>query len=88
MSLIIGLFIAYFEVIFSQFIFGLGMGSAGSPYSITNHLYFIASEYILIDYLNYSIVNFEPIGSILVITGIIICSFIEAILVIRMKDLP
>lgn len=87
-ALVIGLIIAYFEVFFSQFIFGLGMGSEGSPYSITNHLYNIASEYLMPDYLSYSIINFEPIGSIGVIAGLILLSFLGAMVVIRMKDLP
>ncbi|MFX0093426.1 MAG: hypothetical protein ACFFBD_16865, partial [Candidatus Hodarchaeota archaeon] len=60
----------------------------GSPYSITNHLYYIASEFLMPEHFVFSIINFEAGGSILVIAGLIFLSFIGAMVVIRMKDLP
>ncbi|MHA2333278.1 MAG: ABC transporter permease [Candidatus Hodarchaeales archaeon] len=87
-ALTIGLFIAYFEVILSQFIFGLGSGSRyGTPYSIPNHVYHVASKYLIPEYFNYTVLDFEPQASALVILGIVVLSLAGAILAISMKDL-
>lgn len=67
-----GFFIAYFEVFFGQFIFGLGSGAEGTPYSISNHIYFVASEYLLPEFMDYSVSNFDPISSLLVLIILII----------------
>ncbi|MFW9992604.1 MAG: ABC transporter permease [Candidatus Odinarchaeota archaeon] len=87
-AMMMGIFIAYFEVFLGQFIFGLGSGfRAGTPYSITNHIYYIASEYLVPRYFRYYVTNYEPYMSVLVIAGIIVASLIAAIIVIRRKDL-
>ncbi|MHA2332488.1 MAG: hypothetical protein ACXAEU_10720, partial [Candidatus Hodarchaeales archaeon] len=82
------LFIAYFEVILSQFIFGLGSGSRyGTQYSIPNHVYHVASKYLIPEHFHYSVLDFEPQASVLVISAIIVLSTVGAILAISMKDL-
>ncbi|MHA1450236.1 MAG: ABC transporter permease subunit [Candidatus Hodarchaeales archaeon] len=86
-ALVIGLVIAYFEAFFSQFIFGLAAGSNRTPYSITNNLYYIASEYLLPDHINASITNFEPWMSVAVIAGIVILSITGAMVIIRRIDI-
>ncbi len=82
-----GLGIAYFEAFFSQFIFGLAIGGP-SPFSISNHINYIAAEYFLQDYLIFRIANFDPVNSIIVCFGIILGALFIGMIIIRRKDFP
>lgn len=82
----LGLAIAYFEVFFGQFLFGGFTGA--SPFSIANHINYIASEYFLSDYLSFSIANFEVFSSVLVCIGLVIGFLFLAAFTMRRKDFP
>ena len=80
-----GLLIAYFEAFFSQFLLG---GVSNSPFSISNHINFVASELILGDYYSFTIPNYDPLVSLLICLGIIFGSILLSLVVIRRKDFP
>ena len=82
----LGLAIAYFEVFFGQLLFGGFTGA--SPFSIANHINYIASEYFLSDYLSFSIPNFEVFSSVLVCIGLVIGFIFLAAFTMRRKDFP
>jgi ABC-2 type transport system permease protein len=82
-----GLVIAYFEAFFGQFIFGLAAGG-NSPFSIASHINFVASEYFLIDYLNFSITNLDPLQSLFICFGIIVGFLALSMFAMRRKDFP
>ncbi len=82
-----GLAIAYFEVFFGQFIFG-PMTARNNPYSITNHIYFVASEFFLVGYFNYSIPDVDPFHSLIICFTLIIVFLLLSMLVMRRKDFP
>ncbi|MFX0172119.1 MAG: ABC transporter permease subunit [Candidatus Hodarchaeota archaeon] len=81
-----GLAIAYFEAFFGQFIFGAFAGN--TPYSISNHLYFITAEIFLVDYFRFRIPDFEPINSLLICIGLIVGFLLLSLIVMRRKDFP
>ncbi len=81
-----GLAVAYFEAFFGQFIFGIAAGN--NPYSISNHLYYVASEFFLADYFRFEIPDFEPFNSLLICLGLIIGFLALSMLVMRRKDFP
>jgi ABC-type transport system involved in multi-copper enzyme maturation permease subunit len=81
-----GLGIAYFEAFFSQFIFG-NIGSA-SAFSIINHINYVGSYFLLGDYYEYIIPNFDPEFSLLICVGLIFTSLALSVLVMRRKDFP
>ncbi|WP_455140521.1 ABC transporter permease subunit, partial [Candidatus Hodarchaeum mangrovi] len=66
----LGLAIAYFEAFFSQFIFGSLTGN--SPFSISNHINYVASKYLLPNYIDFIIIDFEPFTSLLICIGLIL----------------
>lgn len=82
-----GLVIAYFEAFFAQFIFGLVAGGA-SPFSISNHLNYVAAEYFLPNYLEFTIVNFDPLQSVFVCLGLIVGFLLLSMMAMRRKDFP
>ena len=81
-----GLAIAYFEAFFSQFIFG-GIGS-DSAFSIANHINYVASEFILVDYYYFNIPNYDPAMSLFICIALIVGFFSLSALVMRRKDFP
>ncbi len=84
----LGLAIAYFEAFFGQFIFGAFSGGGGSPFSVANHVNYVASEYFLSEYLSYRISHFEPFNSILVCIGLVLGFLGLAAFTMRRKDFP
>ncbi|MHA1996100.1 MAG: ABC transporter permease [Candidatus Hodarchaeales archaeon] len=82
----LGLAIAYFEAFFGQFIFG-GF-SGGSPFSVANHINYVASEYFLSDFLSYTVTNFDPFSSVLVCIGLVFGFLFLAAFTMRKKDFP
>ena len=82
-----GLVIAYFEAFFAQFIFGLVAGGA-SPFSISNHINYVAAEYFLPNYLEFTIVNFDPLQSVFVCLGLIVGFLLLSMIAMRRKDFP
>ncbi|PWI46972.1 hypothetical protein CEE45_14115 [Candidatus Heimdallarchaeota archaeon B3_Heim] len=82
----LGLAIAYFEAFFGQFIFGAFSGN--SPFSVANHIYYIASEFFLSDYISFNIAKFEPISSVLVCIGLVFGFLFLAAFTMRRKDFP
>jgi ABC-type transport system involved in multi-copper enzyme maturation permease subunit len=81
-----GLAVAYFEAFFGQFIFGVAAGN--NPYSISNHLYHVASEFFLVNHFTFRIPDFEPFNSLLICVGLIIGFLAFSMLVMRRKDFP
>lgn len=82
-----GLFVAYFEAFFGQFIFGLGAGGS-SPFSISNHINYVAAEYILPNYVNFSIKDMDPLQSLLICFGLIIGFLLLSMFAMNRKDFP
>ncbi len=82
----LGLAIAYFEAFFGQFIFG-GFGG-NSPFSIANHVNYVASEYFLSDFMSYRVSNFDEFSSLLVCVGIVIGFLALAAVTMRRKNFP
>jgi ABC-type transport system involved in multi-copper enzyme maturation permease subunit len=80
-----GLLIAYFEAFFSQFLLG---GASNSPFSISNHINYVASELLLGDYYSFNIPNYDPIVSFLICLGIIVGSLLLSLIMMRRKDFP
>jgi hypothetical protein len=82
-----GLAIAYFEVFFSQFIFGFA-GGGNTPYSISNHIYHVTAEFFLLDYFEFSITDFEPLNSLIVCITLIVGFLLLSMMAMRRKDFP
>jgi len=82
----LGLAIAYFEAFFSQFLFGNLTGN--SPFSISNHINYVASEYLLPNYLNFIISDFDPFTSLLICIGLILGFLFLGCFLMRKKDFP
>lgn len=82
-----GLVIAYFEAFFGQFIFGFNAAGA-SPFSIANHLNYVAAEYFLPNYLDFTIVNLDPLQSVFICFGLIAGFLLLSLVAMRRKDFP
>ncbi|MFX0086444.1 MAG: ABC transporter permease [Candidatus Hodarchaeota archaeon] len=82
-----GLVVAYFEAFFGQFIFGLAAGG-NSPFSVANHLNYVAAEYFLIDYINFNIVDLDPLQSLFICFGLIAGFLTLSMFAMRRKDFP
>jgi hypothetical protein len=82
-----GLAVAYFEAFFGQFIFGIAAGG-NSPYSIANHLNYVAAEFFLTDYIDFQIPDLDPSTSLLICIGLIIGFLLLSMLTMRRKDFP
>ncbi|MFX0016310.1 MAG: ABC transporter permease subunit [Promethearchaeota archaeon] len=82
-----GLAIAYFEVFFGQFIFGIA-GGTNNPYSISNHIYYVTSEFFLVNRFTFSIPDFEPIYSLIICLALIFGFLLLSMLAMRRKDFP
>lgn len=82
-----GLVIAYFEVFFAQFIFGTFSGE-NSPYSIANHIYFVTSEFFLVDYITFSIPDLDPFNSLIICFSLIVGFLLLSMFAMRRKDFP
>jgi len=83
-----GLAIAYFEAFFGQFIFGIAAAGGATPFSIANHLNYVAAEFLLPDYLDFQILDFDPLNSLLICIGLIIGFLLLSMLTMRRKDFP
>lgn len=83
-----GLAIAYFEVFFGQFIFGPFSGGENSPYSIANHIYHVTSELFLVDYFEFTIIDFDPLYSLIVCLTLITGFLLLSMFAMRRKDFP
>ncbi|MFW9857024.1 MAG: ABC transporter permease subunit, partial [Candidatus Thorarchaeota archaeon] len=82
-----GLAVAYFEAFFGQFIFGIAAGG-NSPYSIANHLNYVAAEFFLANYIDFQIQDLDPSTSLLICIGLIIGFLLLAVFTMRKKDFP
>ena len=82
-----GLVIAYFEVFFAQFFFG-PMTAGNNPYSIANHIYFVASEYFLADYFTFTIPDLDPFHSLIICLVLIGGFLMLSMFAMRRKDFP
>ena len=82
-----GLLIAYFEAFFGQFIFGTFSGE-NSPYSVANQIYHVTSEFLLVDYFDFTIPKFEPVLSLGICIGLVIGFLFLSMIVMRRKDFP
>lgn len=82
----LGLAIAYFEAFFSQFIFGSMTGN--SAFSISNHINYVASEYLLPNYIDFNIIDFDPFISLLICLGLILGFLFLGCFLMRKKDFP
>jgi ABC-type transport system involved in multi-copper enzyme maturation permease subunit len=82
-----GLAIAYFEAFFGQLIFGFA-GGGSTPYSIANHIYHVTAEFFLADYFEFSIIDFEPINSLIVCITLIMGFLLLSMFTMRRKDFP
>ncbi len=83
-----GLAIAYFEAFFGQFIFGPFTGGANSVYSIANQIYYVTSEYFLVDYFSFSISDFEPYYSLIICFALIFGFLLLSMFAMQRKDFP
>ena len=82
-----GLAVAYFEAFFGQFIFGFAAGGA-TPFSIANHLNYVAAEFFLRDYLVFEIIDLDPLFSLSICIGLIIGFLFLSMVAMRRKDFP
>jgi ABC-type transport system involved in multi-copper enzyme maturation permease subunit len=82
-----GFAVAYFEAFFSQFIFG-PLGGGNTPYSIANHINYVAAEFLLEEYLSFRIPDIDPIISLLICFGLVVLTLLLSLIVMRRKDFP